>query len=39
MKKEDKISDLDKKEWEEYIKNPKDLFDKEISKKTSVKKK
>ncbi|MDC1096102.1 Smr/MutS family protein [Pelagibacteraceae bacterium] len=38
MKKEDKISDLDKKEWEEYIKNPKDLFDKEISKKTSVKK-
>jgi hypothetical protein len=25
-----KISDEEKKLWEEYVKNPKDLFDKEL---------
>ena len=28
-----KISDEEKKLWEEYVKNPKDLFDKEIKNK------
>ena len=30
MKKKEDISDSEKKAWEEYIKNPKDLFDKEL---------
>ena len=30
MKKKEDISDTEKKLWEEYLKNPKDLFDKEL---------
>ncbi len=30
MKKEEDIPDTEKKLWEEYLKNPKDLFDKEL---------
>ena len=30
MKKDEDIPDTDKKLWEEYLKNPKDLFDKEL---------
>ena len=30
MKKKEGISDSEKKLWEEYLKNPKDLFDKEL---------
>ena len=30
MKKKKGISDSEKKLWEEYLKNPKDLFDKEL---------
>ena len=30
MKKKENISDADKKLWEEYLKNPKDIFDKEL---------
>ena len=33
MKKKVNISDKEKKLWEEYLKNPKDLFDKEIENK------
>ena len=33
MKKEEDIPDIEKKLWEEYIKNPKDLFDKELESK------
>ena len=29
MKKKKDISEVDKKEWEQFIKNPKDIFDKE----------
>ena len=29
MKKKEEIPDKEKKIWEEYLKNPKDLFDKE----------
>ena len=37
MKKKENISNSDKVLWEEYIKNPKDLYDKEIEeKKTSL---
>ena len=35
MKKKEDISDSEKKAWEEYIKNPKDLFDKELENKKS----
>ena len=31
MKLEDDISDAEKKLWEEYLKNPNDLFDKELN--------
>ena len=31
MKVEDDISDAEKKLWEEYLKNPNDLFDKELN--------
>ena len=34
MKVEDDISDAEKKLWEEYLKNPKDLFDKELENTT-----
>ena len=30
MKKKEDIPESDKKAWEEYLKNPKDLFDKEL---------
>ncbi len=33
MKKKEDISNKEKKIWEEYIKNPKDLFDKELENK------
>jgi DNA-nicking Smr family endonuclease len=33
VKKKVNISDKEKKLWEEYLKNPKDLFDKEIENK------
>ena len=32
MKKKEDISDAEKKLWDEYTKNPKDLFDKELDK-------
>ena len=34
MKKED-ISNSDKENWEEYLKNPRDIFDKELHRKKS----
>ena len=34
MKKKEEILDKEKKIWEEYLKNPKDLFDKELENKT-----
>ena len=35
MKKEKNLSNTDKAQWEEYLKNPKDIFDKEqVNKKT-----
>ena len=33
MKKKEDISNIDKQAWEEYIKNPKDLFDKDQNSK------
>jgi|TARA_B100000780_G_scaffold275185_1_gene241384 DNA-nicking Smr family endonuclease len=33
VKKKEDISDAEKKLWDEYTKNPKDLFDKELDKK------
>ena len=33
MKKKEDISNSDKKLWEEYLKNPKDIFDKELEGK------
>lgn len=33
MKKKEEIPDKEKKIWEEYLKNPKDLFDKELEDK------
>jgi DNA-nicking Smr family endonuclease len=35
VKKKEDISNFDKTLWEEYLKNPKDLFDKELNKKKS----
>ena len=35
MKKKEDISNSDKKSWEEYLKNPKDIFDKELDNKKS----
>ena len=35
MKKKEDISNFDKILWEEYLKNPKDLFDKELNEKKS----
>lgn len=34
MKKKEDISNLDKKLWAEYLKNPKDIFDKDLEDKT-----
>ena len=36
MKKKEDISNSDKALWEEYLKNPKDLFDKELEEKKSL---
>ncbi len=36
MKKKDDISLADKKAWEEYTKNPKDIFDKDIKEKNKI---
>ena len=33
MKKKEDLSNLDKVQWEEYLKNPKDIFDKELEEK------
>ena len=33
MKKKDEISEIDKNSWNEYIKNPKDIFDKDLNSK------
>ena len=35
MKKKGNISKTDKEDWEEYLKNPKDIFDKDYSYKRS----
>ncbi len=35
MKKKVNISSIDKTVWDEYVKNPKDIFDKELKEKTS----
>jgi|TARA_B110000091_G_C13500338_1_gene344060 DNA-nicking Smr family endonuclease len=35
VKKKEDLSNLDKAEWEEYIKNPKDIFDKDLEGKKS----
>tara|TARA_B110000967_G_scaffold208231_1_gene259724 strand:+ start:5205 stop:5621 length:417 start_codon:yes stop_codon:yes gene_type:complete len=35
VKKKD-LSSLDKNQWEEYLKNPKDIFDKELLEKKSI---
>ena len=36
MKKKEEIPDEEKKIWEEYLKNPKDLFDKELENKKTL---
>ena len=33
MKKKEDIPEIEKKLWEEYLKNPKDIFDKELGNK------
>ena len=35
MKKKENLSDLDKAQWTEYTKNPKDIFDKDLEEKKS----
>ena len=35
MKKKSELSNTDKALWEEYLKNPKDLFDKELTREKS----
>ena len=35
MKKKENLSNLNKLQWEEYIKDPKDIFDKELSEKNT----
>ncbi len=37
MKKKEDLSSTDKSQWEEYIKNPKDIFDKELENKIPLK--
>ncbi len=37
MKKKEELTDLDKEQWEEYLKNPKDIFDKELEGKNLIK--
>ena len=36
MKKKNDLSNLDKVQWEEYLKNPKDIFDKELANTQST---
>ena len=36
MKKKNNLSNLDKAQWEEYLKNPKDIFDKELANTQST---
>ena len=38
MKKKQDLSDFDKTQWEEYLKDPKDIFDKELATKKSFEK-
>lgn len=35
MKKKNEISEIDKNSWNEYIKNPNDIFDKDLNSKNS----
>jgi|TARA_B110000444_G_scaffold256769_1_gene293823 DNA-nicking Smr family endonuclease len=35
VKKKENLSDLDKAQWKEYTKNPKDIFDKDLEEKKS----
>ena len=35
MKKKNDLSNLDKAQWEEYVNNPKDIYDKELQTKDS----
>ena len=35
MKKKEDLSNTDKDQWDEYLKNPKDIFDKELANKNS----
>ena len=39
MKKKKSISEIDRKIWQEYTKNPNDLYDKDINKEVNSKKK
>ena len=34
MKKKEEISKLDKEDWQNYLKNPRDVFDKEFKNNT-----
>jgi len=36
VKKKNNLSNLDKAQWEEYLKNPKDIFDKELANTQST---
>ena len=36
MKDKDKISKIDKKTWQDYLKDPKDIFDKESVNKKNI---
>ena len=36
MKKKEDLSKTDKAQWEEYLKNPNDIFDKELAEKKSI---
>ena len=36
MKKKEDISNSDKELWAEYLKNPKDIFDKELDEKKNL---
>ena len=38
MKKKEDLSNIDKAQWEEYLKDPKDIFDKELVNKKSFNK-
>ena len=38
MKKKENLSNFDRTQWEEYLKDPKDIFDKELVNKKSLEK-